>query len=374
MSESRRPLRIALMLETDGPGGAEIVLLNMGEELRDRGHEVYPVCVEHGWLSGQFAARGFEPQPFVIRRPLDLRCLKDTVSMLRRLRVDVVHSHEFTMSVYGAAAARQVRRPHVITMHGNQTMTRALRRRLALRWAIRNSDATVAVSSATKEQLDEDLGLGVGSIDVIRNGVPIRPGDPTAVTHELGVRAGEVLILAVGNLDPRKGHIVLLRALHQLTAEGLGARWRLAIAGGRGGPERPRLQEFAREHGLADRVHILEHRDDIPDLLAAADVLAMPSLWEGLPLAILEAMLSGTAVVASETSGIPEAIVSGEHGLLTPPGDEVALAEAIRKLIVDESYRVRLATQGQGRAMAEFTVGAMTDAYEDLYRAGSRAG
>jgi glycosyltransferase involved in cell wall biosynthesis len=120
---------------------------------------------------------------------------------------------------------------------------------------------------------------------------------------------------------------------------------------------------------MDDRFHILEFRNDIPNLLAAADILAMPSLWEGLPLAILEAMLAGTAIVASEASGIPEAIVSGEHGLLTPAGDSEALAEALGKLIRDEPYRRRLAAQAKERALKEFTIGAMTDAYEALYRA-----
>jgi glycosyltransferase involved in cell wall biosynthesis len=356
------------MLETDGPGGAEVVVLNMGHELRDRGHTVYPVGPEHGWLYDRFLESGFLPEPFSMRRPLDWRCLRDLVGMLRRLRVDVVHSHEFTMSVYGAAAAKIVGVPHFITMHGNQTMTHALRRRLALRWAFRNSYATAAVSTATKVQLDHDLGLRPDAIAVIRNGVPVPRGNPARGREELGVKEGEVLILAVGNLDPRKGHIVLLRALHELAGRGRDRAWRLAIAGGRGGPEQPGLEAFAAEHGMTDRVHILKYRRDIPDLLAAADILAMPSLWEGLPLAILEAMLAGTAVVASETSGIPEAIVSGEHGLLTPPGDVSALAAALGTLIRDDACRRSMAARARDRALSEFTIGAMTDAYEELYR------
>jgi glycosyltransferase involved in cell wall biosynthesis len=356
------------MLETRGPGGAEVVLLNLAHELRDRGHRVYPVGPEDGWLRERFRSSGFEPQPFAIRRALDPRCLRDMARMLRRLRIDVVHSHEFTMGVYGTAATRLVGAPHVITMHGNQTMTQALRRRMALRWAFRHSSATTAVSDATKVQLDEDLGVDRNVIVVVRNGVPIPQGNPQPVRKELGVREGEVLILAVGNLDPRKGHIVLLRALHQLSEGGLERPWRLAIAAGRGGPEQPRLEAFAAEHGMAERVHILKYRSDIPDLLAAADIMAMPSLWEGLPLAILEAMLAGTAIVASETSGIPEAIVSGEHGLLTPPGDVSALAAALGTLIRDDACRRGMAARARDRALSEFTIGAMTDAYEELYR------
>lgn len=356
------------MLETDGPGGAEVVVLNMGHELRDRGHTIVPVGPSHGWLSQRFRESGFEPQPFALRQTLDPWAVRELADMMRRLDIDVVHSHEFTMAVYGTAACKLAGRPHVITMHGSQTMTRALRRRMALRWAFRNSFSTSAVSEDTKIQVDRDLGLGPDVIGLIRNGVPIPRGDPEPVREELSVRDGEVLILAVGNLDARKGHIFLLEALEQLSGQGIGP-WRLAIAGGRGGPERPRLETFAADHGMEDRFHILEYRNDIPNLLAAADILAMPSLWEGLPLAILEAMLAGTAIVASEASGIPEAIVSGQHGLLTPAGDSQALADALGKLIQDQAFRQRMARQAKERALNEFTVAAMTDAYEDLYRA-----
>jgi glycosyltransferase involved in cell wall biosynthesis len=102
-------------------------------------------------------------------------------------------------------------------------------------------------------------------------------------------------------------------------------------------------------------------------LQAAADIFAMPSLWEGLPLALLEALLGGTAVIASECSGIPEAIRNGRDGLLVPPGDSAGLVKPLHKLLVDDHYRETLAHQGQERALREFTIGVMVDAYESLY-------
>lgn len=365
----RRPLTIAQLLETDGPGGAEVVVFQLAEELRRRGHVVVPVGPANGfgWLSGKFRAAGVEPATFTLRRPLDWGCVRGLRQLFRERKVDVAHTHEFTMAVYGAMAAKLERLPHVTTMHGNQGMTRAWRRRVALRWAFRNSRAAVAVSWATKQQLDADLGLAPGVLGVVHNGIPVRAGDPGPVRRELGVLPGELLILAVGNLDPRKGHIVLLRALARLEAEGLGVRWRLAIVGGRGGPEREQLESFAAEHGFADRLHILLNRDDVPSLQAAADVFCMPSLWEGLPLALLEAMFASTAIVASDTSGIPEAITSGREGLLVPPGDDAALAAALGRVLGSPAERERLAAAALRRARAEFTIGSMADAYERLY-------
>jgi len=363
-------LNVALMLETDGPGGAENVAYQLGEELRRRGHVVYPVGPgwKQGWLSAKYRANGFDYRTFMLRRPLDLGALRDIAGLLRELRVDVVHSHEFAMAVYGAAAAKLLRKPHIITMHGNQTMTAAWRRRVALRWAFRNSRSTIAVSRATKKSLDHDLGLDPAMVRVIPNGVPWRSGNPEPVRRELGLREGDILLLAVGNLIARKGHVVLLQALQLLDAAGLAAPWRLAIAGGRGGEEQGPLEAFVAKHGMSDRVHLLLNRDDIPDLQEAAEIFVMPSLWEGLPLALLEAMHAGKAIVATTASGIPEAIVPEEHGLLVPPGDPTALAEALRRLLTEPALRQRLGAAARRRAAAEFSIDAMTNAYEGLYR------
>jgi glycosyltransferase involved in cell wall biosynthesis len=291
--------------------------------------------------------------------------------MLARRGVQAVHSHEFTMCVYGAAAARRLGVPHVTTMHGSQTMTQAWRRRAALRWAYRRSRAVVAVSEATRLQLEADLGLRPGVLTLVRNGVPVVRGDRARARAEFGLRDDDVMVLAVGNLDPRKGHRVLLGALQQLVANGLDVPWHLVIAGGRGGPEREPLLAFAAEHGLADRVHVLGQREDVPDLQAAADIFAMPSLWEGLPLALLEGMIAGNACVASRTSGIPEAITDGEHGVLVPPGDVNALATALAPLLRDPALRARYGQAAYARAMQEFTIEAMTDRYEALLGIGA---
>jgi glycosyltransferase involved in cell wall biosynthesis len=363
------PLRIGLWLESDGPGGAELVVFRMAEELRRRGHDVFPMGPVKGvgWLGAKFRDAGFATRVFTLKRPLDWSCYRDLVTQIRQDRLHLVHSHEFTMAVYGAAAGRTAGCPHVTTMHGNQRMTAVWRRRVALRWAFRKTAAIVAVSSDTCRHLENTLGLAPGVVQVIRNGVPTRHGDPAPIRRELGVREGELLLVAVGNLDARKGHIVLLHALQQLTDAGLKTPWRVAIAGGRGGDQREPLTAFAQQHGFAERLHLLTQRDDIPNLLAAADVFAMPSLWEGLPLALLEAMLAGKALVASRISGIPEAVTDGVQGLLTTPGDVSSLTSALGRLLGDGGLRARLGAAALARAQREFTVEAMVDAYEQRY-------
>lgn len=367
--ERLHPLRIAMMLESDGPGGAEVVVLHLAEELRRRGHTIIPVGPRQGvgWLGARFRALGFEPESFRISRPIDPDCVRSLVEVFRAQRVDLVHSHEFTMGVYGTAATRLLRLPHVISWHGSSTMCKRLRRRVAVRWAMRRSRASVAVSQATRAQLARDLGIAESTMTVVHNGVPVRPGDPAAVRRELSIRPQDVVVLAVGNLDVRKGHLLLLRALQELTDEGVDVPWRLVIAGGRGGDQREPLIDHARTHGLSDRVHVLSQREDIPDLLAATSIFAMPSLWEGLPMAMLEAMVAGAAVIASDTGGIREAIVDGEHGLLTQPGSVPSLKDALRRMLLDVPARGRMAAAARARGHERFTLSVMGDSYERVY-------
>jgi glycosyltransferase involved in cell wall biosynthesis len=369
MMRSEQALRIAMMIETDGPGGAEMMVFRLSEELRRRGHEVIPVGPGKGtgWMGDMFRAAGFSPETFWLKRPVDPGCVGRFMKLFRHHNVDVVHSHEFTMGVYGSTAARLLAIPHVLTMHGGLRVTKALRRRIALRWAIRRSGKAVAVSNATREEFAHDLGLPRTSFTVVHNGVPSKPGNAERVRREFGCNEGEVVLLAVGNLERNKNHRILLEALVRLQTDGVTAPWRLIIAAGRGGEEHDYLAVYVREHGLRDRVHIAMGRDDIPDLQALADVFVMPSLWEGLPMALLEAMVAGNAILASATAGIPEAIANGHEGILVPPGDLDGLAEGLRTLLTDPCRRRQLGAAAFARAHRDFTVEVMADRYESIY-------
>jgi glycosyltransferase involved in cell wall biosynthesis len=367
-------LRIAMMLESDGPGGAEMMVFRLSEELRERGHTIVPVgpANGYGWLGDLFRGAGISPEVFRIRRPIDPHCVRGLMELFRKHRIDAVHSHEFTMAVYGAASSRLLGLPQVITMHGGLNACKTRRRRIALRWAMRQSDHTVMVSHATQRQFAADLGLNEAVIKVVPNGVPVRQGDAERVRAEFGVQPGDCVLLAVGTLERHKGHHVLLEALARLEGRGLNTPWKLIVAGGRGGDQYEALQGYVRDEGLDERVRIVTNRNDIPDLLALADIFVMPSLWEGLPMALLEAMIAGKAIVASTTAGIPEAIANGREGLLVPPGDGVALAETLRSLLSDPVRRASLGEAAMDRAHRDFTVQVMAARYETLYADTSR--
>jgi glycosyltransferase involved in cell wall biosynthesis len=166
-------------------------------------------------------------------------------------------------------------------------------------------------------------------------------------------------VVAVGNLYPVKDHGTLLHALSRLPAT------RVAIAGR--GDEEERLRGLAVNLGLGDRMHLLGLRDDVETVLAAADVFVQPSLSEGLPLAVLEAMGNGLPVVATRVGGVPEALVDGKTGFLVPPGDPEALAAALKRVLDSADRGACMGSAARERAEAEFSVDRMTDRYRQLY-------
>jgi glycosyltransferase involved in cell wall biosynthesis len=360
-------LRIALLCESGEPGGAERMILQLAEELRRRGHDVLPLGPANAdpWLRGEFRRCGFAPETFPVRGPADPVCLATIVQLLRRHHVDVAHSHAFFAAVYGGAAAWLLRKPHVITMHGSRYYLKHRRRRMALRWSARRSRALVAVSASTAAELAAGIGLAPGAVRVVYNGVPPQAGDRGRVREELGLDAGESFVVAVGSLFPVKGHAVLLRALLQIRHATDLPPWRAAIAGI--GGEADALRAFIDEHGLGDRVRLLGFRSDVADVLAAADVYVMPSLFEGAPLALMEAMFASKAIAASAVGGIPELVSHDQEALLTTPGDATALATSLHSLLSDPARRSRLALAAQRRAASQFTLERMTDEYERLY-------
>jgi glycosyltransferase involved in cell wall biosynthesis len=175
------------------------------------------------------------------------------------------------------------------------------------------------------------------------------------------------VILAVGVLERHKGHRVLLESLADLARSGFQTPWKLIIAGGAGGTEHQSLLDYIRAEGLGSRVSIVTNRNDVSDLLALAHVFVMPSLWEGLPMALLEAMTAGKTIIASRTAGIPEAVVDGREGILVPPGEVAPLAAALRLVLTDSARSHAMARAAVERAASEFTVQVMADRYETLY-------
>ncbi len=358
-------MRIAHLIESDGPGGAERVVVQLARALEAAGAKsvAFLPANGEGWLARELEGSGVTIEHLELDRRLTRGLARSLEGAFRRHRITVAHSHEFFMAVYGAWAARRVGIPHVITMHGGRYYAARLRRRLALRAAMALSGRTVAVSRPLSRQIARDLWFQERRIETIPNGVGYRRPERATLRDELRLTPEDHLLLSVGNLYPVKGHGHLVDALGLLA--GQHPTLHLAIAG-RGGLAEA-LAARARERGVAHRVHLLGLRSDVPAILAASDIFVHPSLAEGLPLALLEAMFAGRPIVASDVGEVSEALAHGEAGVVVEPGNPVALAAAIHTLLCDPRRASELGGRAARRALLEYDVSEMVRRYVRLY-------
>jgi glycosyltransferase involved in cell wall biosynthesis len=281
---------------------------------------------------------------------------------LRELGIEVVVTNVSKDNRIGGPAARGLGLPVLQHVGGPGDITDNFR----MRWEQRRYVTRVVVPArSVRDALLSFPWMEASTrITVIPNSVDLerfRPGPGEGrLRGILGLAPSVPLIVTTGQLTSIKGHDLLLSALADLERKDAV----LALIGR--GPEEPRLREWARRMGLEGRVRFLGFHEDVNLLLEDADVVAQPSLQEGLPISVLEFMAKGKAMVVSNLAGIPEAISDGVEGLLVPPGDRHALGEALRRLLVDARLRHRLGEAARNRAEREFGLELMTDRVEAL--------
>ena len=365
MKASRlRGLRVAHLIESDGPGGAERVLADLALGMQGAGaaNLVMLPADREGWLARQLEGSGIAIEYFRLTRPFSPACARSLAAVLRYHSIDIAHSHEFSLAVYGSWASWLAGVQHVITMHGSRYYADRWRRRVAMRAAVAASGRLVAVSHHLADELSRELGAPRSSIDVVPNGVRhAAAGHPTLRT-ELRLTTNDRLLIAVGNLYPVKGHRHLIDALALLAPRYPSLH--VAICG-RGDLEQA-LAAQARELGVADRVHLLGLRGDVGNVLASADVFVHPSLSEGLPLALLEAMFAARPIVASHVGEVGSVLADGA-GVAVPAGSPAALAGAIDCLLERPSLARAMADRAYAKACADFDVSRMVARYASLY-------
>jgi glycosyltransferase involved in cell wall biosynthesis len=356
---------VALLTESAGLGGAERMMLVLADALRAQGIRSHLVAPTAGWLLPAAQTAGHDITVLPGRHGPDLRELVDLVRALRAVRPDVIHAHMFVMAVYGSLAARILGIPCVVTLHEPPVVTRALRRRLAMRSALALADVGVVVSEQMRQDAIGSYGASAAGLKVIPNGVAPQSGTRDVVRTELGLHADEVLAVAIGTVNVRKNHVVAVRALASLPPA---LRCHLAIAG-RDDDATELLVRTAEAGGVRDRLHLLGVRHDIGNLLAAADLYLMPSHWEGLPMALIEAQMSGVPAIAAAVGGIPEVIEPGVTGFLHAPDDAAALATHWTLLATQGEWRARIGQAGRRQAISAFGADTMAARYVACYRA-----
>lgn len=361
------PRAVLHVLNTLDTGGAEQVVLNLARHI-DRDAFRMQVCglAGEGPLAEEFRRLGVRVHALRRRPGVDPGLCLRLARLMRRERIDIVHTHNAGPWLYGGLAAKLVGARLVHTEHSN-LFPHQRRLRRAERWLARWTDALIADSEKVKRQLVEGQGVPAAKVRVVVNGVDTHRfnGGPSApeARQTLHVNGTGVVIGTVGRLVPVKDHRTLLEAFRRVV-EARPASYLVLVGDG---PMRGELVGLAGLLGIGERVRFLGERLDIPALLQAFDVFALSSLSEGMPLTVLEAMAAGKPVVATNVGGIPEAVIEHQTGLLVPPRDPERMAQALLRLLDDEALRGAFGHRGQARARERFDLRQMVETYESAY-------
>ena len=368
-----RSIRVLQLITSLERGGAENHLLALLTHADRAAFEVETaVLCGDGELVPLFRKAGIKVHLLGARSRFDPFALGRLVALLREGGFDIVHSHLFRADIYAGLAVAQLgeQRPLLVSTRHNDDrfflnpfvgiVHYLVSARQDLIIAISDHIARFTVSRGVRHP---------GRVRRVYHGLepPVTRALERAgqrIRAELGVGPDELLVGNVGRLALQKGQRHLIAAMPLLLERVPFAH--VVIAGG--GDLEEYLRDLASEVGVADRVHVLGPRKDVPALMHAIDVFAMPSIWEGFGLVLLEAMAAGRPIVASRVATIPEVVVDGETGLLVPAGDPVALADAMAQLAHDPALARRLGEAGRERLRQHFSIEKMVGDTELLYR------
>jgi glycosyltransferase involved in cell wall biosynthesis len=361
-------IRVLHIFPYFGSGGAEHMGVYLMRSLNRARFEVEAVSLYDPWgtdLEKMLAEAGVTVSYLGKKRGPDFRMYPRLARVFRRFRPHVVHTHLNILRYVLPLLVHRISLPSVHTVHNL-----AEREVDFGKWIHRLAFRLGVVPVAIGDEVAASLArlYGIRNPPLIPYGIPIHAFVRNESAREVwrekeGFALDDTVYVSVARFYPQKNHRLLLHAFADGPARDMRAR--LLLAGD--GPLRGDLQVMANRLGVGNRVSFLGIRTDIPELVAAADVFALSSDWEGNPLSVMEAMAAGRPVVATAVGGVPELVVHGKTGLLVPAGDAVALAEAMRKIGHDEALRKEMGRASAERAASCFDERVMTRSYEELY-------
>ena len=354
--------------------GAEQVILSLCSNSRAYGYEpsiavIRDVADPEPELLACASSRGIPAISINSRNRFDPRAVAQLRRLIEVLGADILHCHGYREDLYGLLGHAGARL--VATNHLWKRTTAALRFYAKVdSYLMRRFDSVVAVSHDILEEM-RCLGMHDSKLAYIPNGVDLDRFDvgrvddtvKNALRDELGIGATDVVLTTTGSLTEEKGHRFMLEGLAQLSGSGQRLVW-LVVGDGECGSS---LRQRAAALGLDREVRFLGRREDIADILSVTDIFVLPSLIEGLPMALLEAMAAGRACIATRVGDVVEVIEPGVSGLTVGPEDGRALAAAIEELLRDPSLREGLGSRAREVVAERYSSSRMTKSYCAVY-------
>jgi glycosyltransferase involved in cell wall biosynthesis len=360
-------MRILQLISSAGNYGAENMMVNLARALNRLGCQVAVGVFDNDHapnteVAAQAAALGLPVELIPCRGRADRGAVRAIRDCVQRQGSDLVHTHGYKADLYGYAATQRSGPALLATCHNWPATNLPLWVYSALdRLVLKRFARVVAVSEDVKKALRR-FGVPAGKISVIGNGIDLN-GFETALPLQRengrhGLRVG-----MVGRLVWAKGPEHLLRAAREILKQVPATSF--VFAGD--GPARKDLEKLARDWGIDASVSFLGRRSDMPSVYASLDIVALPSLDEGMPMTLLEAMAARKSVVATRVGAVPQVVLSEQTGLLIEPGDTAQLQGAILRLLQDPALRAKLEENGHALVRERFSAEAMARNYLSLY-------
>ena len=366
-----KKIRLMLLSSVFVDRGAERIMLWLEKHLTERGYDVKLACLRK---LAPFAERlrdmvGPDVRVLGMRHLFDIPAVFRLYKLLRDFKPDVLHIHSYRAAIWGRPLGRMAGVPVIIYSVHNKWGGKI--HSMLDRWTSRYGDAVIPFSRAVKKTLIEESRINP---DKVKNPVYIgididrfRVDDKAKIgkaREELGLNEVNEVIGFVGALSEQKGLIYLVDAVDNLHHEFPNLRCLLIGEGEQEGHLKTKVNKL----GLQEHVLFLGQRYDIPELLYVMDVFVLPSLWEGLPQVVLEAMAARCPVLATAVDGTPEIITHGVDGWLIPPQDSSVLRDSLVKLLENEELRKNLANRGYETVCERFSVKRMVSEFDNLYK------
>ncbi|MBA7507586.1 N-acetyl-alpha-D-glucosaminyl L-malate synthase [subsurface metagenome] len=363
-------MKIAILVPLFPPkwlGGTEIATYNIAKNLVTRGHEVRVITSLDESLSKETIEDGFHIHRISQQKLRFIGVISLWVKifwLLKKINPDIVHAQSIGMGMPAFLAKKLLRKPYVVWGRGSEVYLPWLYKKPVSKLVLKSATAVIALTEDMKGEIQKICNR---EVSVIPNGIDLdrfQDLNPRTIREGLKVNSDERLILFVGGLKPTKGLEYLIQAMSSISQSEM--KMKLLLVGQ--GEERDRLEQLAKNLGLSSYVKFVGEvpYKEVPEYMAASDVFVLPSLSEGFPNVILEAMASGMPIVATRVGGLAEIIKDGDNGFLVEPGNPQQLAEKVLLILKDKELRERISRNNK-EAAKEYSWEGIVDRLEKVY-------